>query len=140
MLTIGNTTNFIKIGLRGWHPHSFTSRSPTLLTYTGYAQRLLPQALFRREGAMVLGAKRAVFISLRNNCRPPTYACSNTAILPILATRNTIPQYRHPYLYFGYAQWLLPQAPFRTEGVREEPIRSSPSDRCHLPTYTGYAH
>ena len=112
----------------------------TFPTYTGYAQRLLPQALFRREGAMVLGAKRAVFISLRNNCRPPTYACSNTAILPILATRNTIPQYRHPYLYFGYAQWLLPQAPFRTEGVREEPIRSSPSVRCHLPTYTGYAH
>ena len=26
---------------------------------------------------------------------------------PLLPARNTTPQYRHPYLYFGYAQRLL---------------------------------
>ena len=32
---------------------------------------------------------------------------SDVIFLPILATRNTTPQYRHPYLYFGYAQQFL---------------------------------
>ena len=55
-----------------------------------------------------------ILMELRGGANPHRKIDTAIHSLPILATRNTVPQYRHPYLYFGYAQRLLPQALFRS--------------------------